>query len=233
VANDPEATVMSHQLTLDHYESAHPIGLTVDPALEHRNRLTCAFRVLLAIPHLIMVGGPIAIAISLFAGPGAGTEPDWGAGGGLLGVAALMAAMISWFAIVFTGHMPKGLWKLNAFYLRWRVRSSAYVAMLRDEFPPLGEGSYAVRLDLPPYRAARDRVSVGFRLLLALPHLFIVWLLGIAWLVATIVAWFAILFSGRYPRPLYEFAVGVLRWSTSAESYLLLLQDEFPPFSLS
>ena len=224
---------MRHELTLEHLDHGHPIAVEVKPAIEGRNRLTCAFRPLLAIPHLILVGGPVALVMSFVMGPEPERDLEWGMGGGVLGVAALAAALIAWFAIVFTGQMPKGLWKLNAFYLRWRVRASAYIAMLRDEYPPLGDGSYPAQLTLPAMPSTRDRVSVGFRILLAIPQLIVVWLLGVAWLAVSIIAWFAILFTGRYPRPLYEFAIGVLRWSTSVESYLLLLHDEYPPFSLA
>ena len=59
-----------------------------------------------------------------------------------------------------------------------------------------------------------------------------IWLLGIAWVVTTLVAWFVILFTGRYPRSLYEFSLGALRWTTRVEAYLLLLTDEYPPFTL-
>ena len=226
---------MSHELTLGHHGAhAHPVSLSVDPALTERNRLTCAFRVILAIPHLVLVGGPVALALSfVFPSDADVGGMGWGGGGGVLGVVAMVAAMISWFAIVFTGRMPRGLWKLNAFYLRWRVRAAAYVALLRDDYPPFGDGPYPALLDLPRREAKRDRWPVGFRILLALPHLAMVWVLGIAWMLTSVLAWFAILLTGKYPRGLYDFAVGVLRWSTNVEAYLLLLHDEFPPFSLS
>jgi hypothetical protein len=225
---------MSHELTLGHHGAhTHPVSLSVDPAFTERNRLTCAFRIILAIPHLVLVGGPVALALSFVFPTDADRGMGWGGGGGVLGVVAMVAAMISWFAIVFTGRMPPGLWKLNAFYLRWRVRAAAYVALLRDDYPPFGDGPYPALLDLPRRENARDRWSVGFRILLALPHLVMVWVLGIAWMMTSVFAWFAILLTGRYPRRLYEFAVGVLRWSTNVEAYLLLLHDEFPPFSLS
>ena len=231
---DSEDPVMQHELTIGHGSAhEHFIGLSVEPALTERNRLTTAFRVILAIPHLILVGGPAALALSLLFPPDTDRGMEWGGGGGVLGVAVMMAAMISWFAIVFTGRMPRGLWKLNAFYLRWRVRAAAYVALLRDEYPPFGDGPYPVQLDLPSPGVVRDRWTVGFRLLLALPHLFMVWILGIAWMVTGVIAWFAILLTGSYPRSLYDFAIGVLRWSTDVEAYLLLLHDEFPPFSLT
>ena len=225
---------MPHELTLGHPgASAHSVGLSIEAQQSERNRLTCAFRVVLAIPHLVLVGGPVALALSFVFPPNADRGMEWGGGGGVLGVVAVVAAAISWFAIVFTGRMPVGLWKLSAFYLRWRVRAAAYVALLRDDYPPFGDGPYPLQLDMPRPHVARDRWSVGFRIILALPHLFMVWILGVAWMLTSVVAWFAILLTGRYPRSLYEFAIGVLRWSTNVEAYLLLLHDEFPPFSLS
>jgi hypothetical protein len=213
-------------------ERAHPAGLRLEPAIEGRNRLTTAFRIILAIPHLLLVGGPIGAILSWGWSTDAGLRYDWGAGGGVLGAVATVVAMISWFVILFTGRHPDGLWKLTAFYLRWRVRAVAYMALLRDEYPPFGEGSYAAELVLAPPTEPRDRLTVAFRIILAVPHLLAVWVLGIAWGVVTLIAWFAILLTGRYPEGLYHFAVGVLRWSTRVEAYLLLLRDEYPPFSL-
>jgi hypothetical protein len=186
---------------------------------------------LLALPHLVLVGGPLALGISALWPPEAG-QVDWSAGGGLLGAAAIAATVIAWFAIVFTGRMPVGLWNFSVFYLRWRVRAVAYVALLRDEYPPFGEGFYFAEAAIPEQPVDRNRVTVAFRLLLAVPHLVVVWLLGIAWLITSVCAWFAILLTGKYPAGLYDFAVGVLRWSTNVEAYLLLLTDEYPPFSL-
>ena len=209
----------------------HPVRLRVTPALDGRNRLTTAFRVILAIPHLILVGGPIAAFITWSGNESSRADHSIGAGG-ILGAAAFVCAVLAWFAIVFTGRAPDGLARLSAFYLRWRVRSSAYVALLRDEYPPFGEAPYPVEVDLPVPLEPRDRLTVAFRPILALPHLVIVWLLGFAWGAITIFAWFAILFTGRYPAALYHLAVGALRWTTRVEAYLLLLTDAYPPFTL-
>jgi uncharacterized protein DUF4389 len=150
----------------------------------------------------------------------------------VLGAVAAIAAVISWFAILFTRHHPEGLWKLTAFYMRWRVRAMAYLALLRDEYPPFGEGLYPARLELHPPVGERDLLTVGLRLLLAIPHIIALWFLTIAWGITTVIAWFAILFTGRYPAGLYHFALGVFRWSVRVEAYLLLLRDEYPPFAL-
>ena len=146
--------------------------------------------------------------------------------------AAGMAALISWFWIVFTGRHPEGLWNLAASYLRWRVRAVAYTTLLRDEFPPFGDGGYPAGFLTFAPPEERDRLSVGLRLLLALPHLLAVWALGVGWVLTTLVAWVAILLTGKYPDTLYGYAIGVLRWNTRVEAYLLLLTDEYPPFSL-
>jgi hypothetical protein len=92
--------------------------------------------------------------------------------------------------------------------------------------------SHPVEVHLEPATEGRNRLTSTSRLILAIPHLLIVCVPGVAWALSTLVAWFAILLTGRYPEPLYGFAVGVLRWHVRVEAYLLLLHDEYPPFSL-
>lgn len=190
------------------------VTLNLEPATEGRNRLTVAFRPILAIPHLILVGAF-----------------DAGARGAL-GLVAATCALISWFAILFTGRQPQGLWDLTAFYLRWRARGVSYAALLRDEYPPFGEGPYPASLELRPPEGARDRVRVGFRPILVIPHFIVLIVLIFAWVLTSVIAWFAILFTGRYPVGLAGFGVGVLRWTLRVEAYSLLLVDAYPPFSL-
>ena len=212
--------------------STYPVRVDVERAVDHRNRLTTAFRLLLAFPHLLLVGGPIAGAASWTWGA-PGNRYEGGIVGGALGAVAAVVAIIGWFAIVFTGQYPKGLRDLVAYYLRWRVRAIAYAALLRDEYPPFGDGSYPAALEISPAAQPRDRLTVAFRLILVLPHVMIIWALGIVWALVTTIAWFSILLTGRYPESLYDFSVGVLRWTTRVEAYLLLLHDDYPPFSLS
>lgn len=213
------------------HPSIHPVDVHVPPATENRDRLTTGFRIILAIPHLLLVGAPAAFAFSWSVGPDGSGSLEW-TGAGVLGAVAAVCALIAWFAIVFGSRYPEGLRSLATFYLRWRVRAVAYTALLRDEYPPFGDAPYPAELVLDVTDAPRDRVSVAFRIFLAIPHLLAVWVLGVAWCLSTIVAWFAILFTGSYPRGLYDFGVGVLRWNTRVEAYLLLLHDDYPPFSL-
>jgi uncharacterized protein DUF4389 len=210
----------------------HPVHIHVEPAYAERNRLTVAFRIILAIPHLLLVGGPVAAVWAWTQSTDGGvTKHDWSAGAGALGAVAAVCALIAWFAILFTGRYPEGLRSLVTFYLRWRVRATAYVAMLRDEYPPFGEGDYPASFEFVPLNGERNRVSVAFRPILIIPHLIVIWVLGIAWGLTSIIAWFAVLFTGEYPRALYHFALNVFQWNTRVEAYGLLLHDEYPPFS--
>ena len=213
----------------------YPARLTIEPHYEGRNRLTTFFRIILAIPHLILVGGgPIAFG----AGGGSFTWGDnswgfeFGSNAGLIGLVAIVCAIISWFAILFTRNHPRGLWDLGRFYLRWRARAVAYTALLRDNYPPFGDTDYPVDFEIDGPPGDRDRLSVGLRIIFAIPHLIVLAVLSLAWVIVTVIAWFAILFTGNYPRGLYDFSVGVFRWDMRVWAYMLLLRDEYPPFSL-
>jgi len=213
---------------------AYPVLIDVDPQPGGRNRLTVAFRVILAIPHLILVGFPgfaIGLSSETMSQDGSARHSGNLGGNGLLGVVAFAGAILSWFAIVFTGRHPRGLWDLARFYMRWRANAVAYTALLRDDYPPFGDGPYPVTYDVQ-FPEQRDRVTVGLRLLLVIPHAIVLLLLDIAWLLTAIVAWVAILFTGEYPKGLYQFGVGVMRWTLRVETYVLLMRDEYPPFSL-
>jgi hypothetical protein len=207
----------------------YPASIAIPAATEERNRLTTFFRFFLAIPHILIVGGPMAA--SAMGWNDDNWNMSWGSGG-LLGLVACVASVIMWFAILLTGRHPDGLWKLAAYYLRWRVRAIAYLTLLRDEYPPFGDEPYPAELVLREPAGDRDRLTVFVRLFLAIPHMILLGLLGIAWAFTTAVAWVMILFTGRYPEVLYGFAIGVFAWDVRVEAYLLLLRDEYPPFSL-
>jgi hypothetical protein len=210
--------------------SDHPVRVHVEPERGSRNRLTVAFRLFLALPHLILVGAPAAITWTWSQTADGVTRYDWAAGAGALGAVAVACAFIAWFAILFTGRYPEGLRWLVIYFLRWRVRASAYAALLRDEFPPLGAGSYPAQIEVPRNRE-HNRLTVAFRPILIIPQAIAAWGLGIAWAVTTCIAWFSILFTGNYPEPLYRFGSNVLQWTGRVEAYALLLHDEYPPFS--
>ena len=207
---------------------AYPVTYDIETQLVGRNRRTTAFRIILAVPHIILVGGP---GIGFGWSPGAGISRIGSGGASALGLAAFAMAVISWFAIVFTGKQPRGLWDFTRFYLTWRSKAVAYITLLRDEYPPFGDGAYPVTFSAGEFPETRDRLRVGLRLILAIPQFIVLFFISIAWVVTAVIGWFAILFTGAYPEGLYRFAVGYLRWSLRLESYVLLMHDKYPPFS--
>jgi hypothetical protein len=198
---------------------SYPVAFDVERQLTDRNRLTVAFRIILAFPHVLLAGA---------AGIGFGTGSY--SSGGVLGAAAAVMAVFAWFTIVFADNHPRGLWDFGAFYLRWRSRSIPYLMLLRDEYPPFEDSAYPTVFDVARPSGGRNRLSVGLRIFYVIPHIIVLVFLNVAWALISIVAWFAILITGGYPRGLYEFAVGVLRWDLRVEAYLLLMRDEYPPF---
>jgi hypothetical protein len=155
-----------------------------------------------------------------------------GGEGGLLGAVAIFLAIVSWFTIVFAGRHILGIRQFTSFYLRWRVRALAYFMLLEDVYPPFGDAPYPASIEVADPVDPRDRVVVGLRILFAIPHIVVLFFVLLAWAFSTIVAWFIILFTANYPQGLYEFGVGALRWRLRVEAYMLLMVDEYPPFSL-
>jgi hypothetical protein len=183
-----------------------------------RNRLTGIFRPILVIPHALLVGGP-------FFGVGQGSLRT-----GALGLVAYTIAILDWFAILFTGHPLAGLQGLKRLYLRWRARVLAYACLMRDEYPPFGDGDYPASLELADEPPTRNVSAVAFRLILLIPHLVLVSLLMLAQLVVVIASWASILFTGRLSDGLWRFSRDTLAYLLRIEAYGLLIHDEYPPF---
>ncbi|MGH2531022.1 MAG: DUF4389 domain-containing protein [Thermomicrobiales bacterium] len=142
-----------------------------------------------------------------------------------------IVTFIAWFGILFTGNYPRGLFEFAVMTMRWQARVTAYISLLRDEYPPFGDGQYPVQYELA-YPPRLSRLLIFVKWLLIIPHLVVLFFLGIAAFVAFVVAWFAILITGRYPRGLFDFVVGVQRWSGRVMIYYYLLTDAYPPFTL-
>lgn len=196
----------------------YPVSVRVETRLEGRNRLTTAFRPVLAIPHSILVG-PIYFS-------------SRSGGIGLLGAAAYVLAVVSWFTLLFTGRQPKPIRDFSLYYLRWRARAVAYMALFLDAYPPFGDDAYPVSIEVPEPAYPRDSVAIALRLLLAIPQFVVLALLLVGWFVTTVIAWVAILITGAYPASLYGFGRGVMQWGLRVEAYVLLLVDEYPPFRI-
>jgi hypothetical protein len=203
----------------------HPVSFAVDYPERPLNRLTTAFRVFTAIP--------IAILLATISG-----GIDWGSGderttvasaGGLLVLGPLLM-------ILFRGRYPRWWFDWNLQFLRFSSRVAVYVGLLDDRYPST-EDDQAVHLDMPWPDVANGDVSRGMPLvkwLLAIPHYIVLAFLWLGVLVAVIVAWFAILFTGRYPRALFDYVVGVGRWHLRVIGYAFVMAtDAYPPFRLS
>lgn len=145
-----------------------------------------------------------------------------------------VVTFIAFFAILFTKTYPEGLFKFSVGVRRWQANVGAYVGLLRDEYPPfsMDAGQYAVAYEVD-YPAELSRWLIFVKWLLVIPHIVVVALLGIVALLLGMVAWFAILFTGKFPRSLFDFVVGVQRWSERVNGYVSLFTDAYPPFSMA
>ncbi|HEX4489572.1 MAG TPA: DUF4389 domain-containing protein [Acidimicrobiia bacterium] len=151
-----------------------------------------------------------------------------------------VVGFVSWLLILFTGKLPEGLAGVQAMYIRYTVRTYTYVLFMREEYPPFSfETSAAdpgddprVRVDFLPQLTDRNRLTVFFRIILVIPHLIVLAILAIGGWIAAVIAFFAVLFTGRWPEGLRDFIVKLMRWSVRVQSYFLLLNDVYPPFEL-
>src|SRR3989442_10075751 len=170
---------------------SYPVSVDVTPALTNRNRLTTAFRLILAIPHSILVGG---VGLG-FAWIHDDSRTRLGSESGLLGAVAFFLAIVNWFTIVFTGRHVTGIRQFTTFYMRWRVRALAYLMLLEDQYPPFGDAPYPAAIEIVDPSGPRDRIAVALRLFLAIPHLVVLAFLILAWCLTAVVAWFLILLT--------------------------------------
>jgi hypothetical protein len=155
-----------------------------------------------------------------------------------LQVVSEVVSIIAWFAIVFTGKLPEGLAGPQHLYVRYGNRVFAYFGFLREEYPPFAFGLTAddagdvpaVRTDFETTYEDRNRLTVAFRWILALPQFVVVAVLGLVSYLAILVGAVIVLFTGKWPEGLRDFVVNVARWVTRVNAYVLLLTDEYPPF---
>jgi len=155
----------------------------------------------------------------------------------LYGIAVAVVTFIAFWAILFTAKYPRGMYDFVVGYWRWGLNVSAYLSLWRDEYPPFSgeQTTYPVTLTVE----YPDRLSRGWVVLKALfgwlyvgiPHGICLWLYGIAAGIVYFIAFFAILFTGKFPKGMFDFDVGYMRWSLNVGAYLIFLRDEYPPFS--
>jgi Domain of unknown function (DUF4389) len=210
--------------------TTYPVQVDVDYPDRPLNRLTTGLRIFTIIPIAIVLATVSGETWSWYSDNGASDTTGTvvvGAGGVLFAGPLLM--------ILFRQKYPRWWFDWNLELTRFSSRVALYGALLDDRYPST-DARQSLQLDIP-YPDARTDLNRWLPLVkwfLAIPHYIVLVFLGIAALVCIVIAWFAILFTGRYPRELFDFVVGVGRWAVRVEAYALLLAtDRYPPFSLS
>ena len=156
----------------------------------------------------------------------------------VLQAVASVCAIIAWFAILFTGKMPLGLANMICMYARYSNRVGSYVGFLHEQYPPFDfsttpgdPGGYPARTDFIPQLGGRNRLTVGLRIIWVIPALIVTYLIMIIAAVCWLIAFFAVLFTGKWPAGLHGWVLKGLRASTRLNAYMFLLTDKYPPLN--
>lgn len=205
--------------------NSYPATLGIDYETEPRQRLSVLLRFFYALPIAVVLGliGGNALNFST----NGDTWQAAGTGGGILVLPTVLM-------ILFRQKYPRWWFDFNREYVRFSMRVGAYMALLTDRYPSTDE-EQSVHLDFayPDVPSDLNRWLPLVKWFLAIPHYFVLVFLGIAAFAVTVIAWFAILFTGTYPAGMHGFVVGVARWGLRVQAYaFLLVTDRYPPFSL-
>ena len=203
----------------------YPVSLSIDYPDRTLNKLTTFFRIFTAIPIVIIIG--------LLTSAGAGVGGDGGWSWGYTAVAGLFLPLL--LMILFRQKYPKWWFDWNLALTKFSNRVGAYIGLLTDEYPSTDEEQLVhIEIPYPDVKNELNRWLPLVKWLLAVPHYIVLFFLYIVAIVCVVIAWFAILFTGRYPRGLFDFVVGVFRWGLRVGAYaFLLVTDQYPPFRLS
>jgi hypothetical protein len=184
----------------------YPVTFEAD-YVEKRSRLTTFFRLLLVIPHVIVLA--------------------------FYAIAAGVVVIIAWFALVFTGRWPRGMYDFVAGFFRYGTAVHGYFYLLTDQYPPFGPDvdAYPVRLNVAPPQDEYSRLKVLFRIILAIPPYIIAYAMNIVMQVGAFLAWFAIVVLGRQPKGLQDMIVLGMSYQQRAYAYMALLAEDWPPFT--
>lgn len=210
-------------MSADLARSAYPARLRVDYPEEQQDRVRALFRPLLAIPIVVLLG--------VLTGGGGGQQSDEllvvvVSSGGVIVLPVLLM-------IVFRRKYPRWWFDWNLELTRFSNRVGAYFLLLREEYPATdAEQAVHIEIDYPDAGQDLSRWLPLVKWLLAIPHYVVLIVLAAMVVVITVIAWFAILFTGRYPRELFDIVVGWSRWALRVSAYAFLLTtDRYPPFS--
>jgi uncharacterized protein DUF4389 len=184
----------------------HPVTFAAD-YVERRSRVTTFFRLVLVIPHAI-----VAFAWS---------------------IAAAVVVILAWFALVFTGRWPQGMYAFLAGYTRYVTAVYGYMYLMTDVYPPFSGATdaYPVHLAIAPPREHYSRMKALFRIVLAIPVLIISYAMQIVAQIGAFLSWFAIVALGRQPRGLQEMTGLGLSYQQRSLAYVLLVTEDWPPFT--
>lgn len=186
----------------------YPVTYSADIPVEGRNRLSVGLRYIFALPVMIVAM--------------------------IFGIGAYLAAIVAWFSIVFTGKYPEGLYDFNAKFVRLASRATSYLDLATDQSPPLNgdeDPNYPVQVGTPAPLAEYDRVKTGLRLIIGIPVFLLNYVQGIIAGIVSLIAWFAIVFTGKMPEGLVKPLHGAIAYQTKALAYMMLLTEDYPPFS--
>ena len=210
-------------MSADLARSAYPARLRVDYPQQQQDRVRALFRPLLAIPIVVLLG--------VLTGGGGGQQSDEllvvvVSSGGVIVLPVLLM-------IVFRRKYPRWWFDWNLELTRFSNRVGAYFLLLREEYPATdAEQAVHIEIDYPDAGQDLNRWLPLVKWLLAIPHYVVLIVLAAMVVVITVIAWFAILFTGRYPRELFDIVVGWSRWALRVSAYAFLLTtDRYPPFS--
>ncbi len=205
--------------------ATYPVQFSVDYPDRQLNRVTTAFRIFVAIPILVVLG---SVSASNWEWRSGQSSTVAAGAGGLLFFGPLLL-------ILFRQKYPRWWFDWNLELQRFANRVGVYLALMDDRYPATDDHQ-SVHLDFPYPDVPRDlnRWLPLVKWFLAIPHYVVLLVLDIAALVVVIVVWFAVLFTGRYPRGMFDFLAGVFRWHNRVLGYAaILVTDQYPPFRLA
>lgn len=177
------------------------------PLLGERNRLTVFFRILLAIPWFIVIS--------------------------LWSIALFFTVVFAWFALVFTGRYPEGLYNFNRSFLVFSARTNGWLWLLADEFPPFNgtdDPNYPIRVLVEDPKPEYSRMKVLFRIIVGIPVMVMMYVMNLITQVVGFISWFAILFTGKLPEGLYKPLRASIALAAKGSGYFLLLTEDWPSF---
>jgi hypothetical protein len=186
----------------------YPVSYAADPAIEGRNRLSTFFRYFAVIPW--------SIVLTIWA------------------IGVLFTIVVAWFALVFTGRYPRGLYDFHAKYSRLGARINGFTFLATDEWPPFHgnpDDSYPIRLGIPEPLPKYNRAKAAFRLIVGIPVILLSYVQNLISSVVSFIAWFTIVFTGKVPEGLFDALRMALAYQARAGAYFLLITEDYPPFS--